>query len=145
VVNPLTDQIFAFQNALKAFARPTPKRSPTVGTHAPEEDLDTFYRFLPAKFTLPETIGQLYAAAASQGIPTDQADYHLDNDRDLKLTRYNIVLPAKGSYVQIRKFVAQALNDIPSLSLDSIAFSRQKVEDTSIEAQLNFTLYLGEE
>jgi hypothetical protein len=111
----------------------------------PADQLAAFYQFFPKQEALPDSMAKLYNAAAQQNLTLEQGDYRLAHDRDSKLARYDITLPIKGGYVQVRKFIAQAMTDVPSLSLDGISFSRQKVGDTKVDAQLRFTLYLGEE
>jgi hypothetical protein len=111
----------------------------------PADQLAAYYRFFPKQDTAPDWMGKLYASAAQQGLNLEQGEYRLTHDRDAKMTRYDIVLPVKGGYLQLRKFIAQALADVPTLSLDSISFGRQKVGDIAVDAQLKFTLYLGRE
>lgn len=53
-----------------------------------------------------------------------------------------IVLPVKGSYRQLRRFMARALSDTPALALETVSLNRQAVGDVAIEAQLRFRLYL---
>lgn len=111
----------------------------------PAEQLASFYRFFPKQDTMSDWMAKLYGAAAQQNLNLEQGEYALAHDRDSKLTRYDIVLPVKGGYVQIRKFIAKAMADAPSLSLDGMTFSRQKIGDSAVDAQIRFTLYLGEE
>jgi hypothetical protein len=111
----------------------------------PTGQLEKFHHFFSIQGSAQNALLQLFAIAAAQKLSLDQADYQFVRDRELKLARYNITLPVKGSYSQVRAFVAQALNDVPNLALENIAFNRQKIEDASIEAQLHFTLYLSAE
>jgi hypothetical protein len=126
-----------------AALRMVPKAKVAVSkTLNPADQLAEFYRFFPNEDTAADWMRKLYAAAALQGVDLEQGDYQLVHDPDGKITRYDIVLPVRGGYLQIRKFIAQALMDVPALSLDSITFSRQKIGDAAIDAQLRFTLYL---
>jgi hypothetical protein len=111
----------------------------------PADQLVEFYRFFPKQDTVSDWMEKLYAAAMQQGLNIVQGEYRLAHDRDGKNTRYDIVLPIKGGYVQLRKFIAQTLVDVPTLSLDGISFARQKIGDQTVDAQLRFTLYLGHE
>lgn len=86
---------------------------------------------------------KIYAAAAKFNLNLDQGDYQLVQERDLKLARYEMVLPVRGDYVQIRKFVALALSEVPTLALDGISLTRQNITDPTVDAQLRMTLYLG--
>ncbi len=108
------------------------------------EQLAEFYRFFPPEKATSESMAKLYNVAAQQNLNLDQGEYSLVHEKSGKLIRYDIVLPLKASYVQIRKFIAQALQAIPSLSLNSISFNRQKIDETMVDAQLKFSLYLGE-
>jgi len=49
----------------------------------------------------------------------------------------------KGSYLQIRQFVAQALNDVPVAALEDINFKREAIGATEVETRIKFTLFLG--
>ena len=64
-------------------------------------------------------------------------------DRNWKLTRYQLTLPVKGSYRQIRGFIAQVLTDVPASALEEIGFRRDTVGTDRIDARLRLTLYLG--
>jgi hypothetical protein len=44
--------------------------------------------------------------------------------------------------MRMRKFLSKALADIPNISLDSVEFQRQKISDTTLEAQVKMTLFL---
>lgn len=110
----------------------------------PAEQLSQFYRFFPKQDTLPDWMAKLYDAAAQQGLTLTQGEYRFTHDRNGKLMHYDIVLPAKGSYFQVRKFLAQALREVPNLALDGISVSRQRIDEAAVDVQLKFTLYLGE-
>ena len=50
----------------------------------------------------------------------------------------------KGTYAQIRRFLAAALNDIPVASLDRVAFERKRAADLQVEASIRFTLFIDQ-
>jgi len=145
LVKPVQDRVVALQREAKNLRLPLQATSPKQKTLNPAEQLAEFYRFFPRQDSASDGMAMLYNAAAEQNLILEQGEYRLMHDRDDKLTRYEVVLPVKGGYVQLRKFIAQALADVPSLSLDGITFSRQKIGDAVVDAQLRFTLYLGEE
>lgn len=144
-VRPLESNI----SALKAEAEILSVQSKVAVTQEkpldPAEQLMGFYKFFPKQLDVTEAIAMLYNAATQNNINLDQADYHLGQGRDDKLLRYEIALPIKGGYVQVRKFIAQSLQEIPNLSLDSISFNRAKIGDTLVDAELKFTFYLSAE
>ena len=110
---------------------------------SPNDKLAAFYGFFPPSDHLPDLLEKIYGVAAKKGLALEQGEYRAVRDNLGRLTHYQIILPVKGSYPQIRKFVAAALADVPTVSLDSIQFERQKVGDTMVDSKVKLVLYLG--
>ena len=106
------------------------------------EELSKFYGFFSG-VTLTEWLNKLYGAAETQKLVLEQGEYRLSPDKSGKLARYQITLPVKGTYLQIRQFVDQALIDVPVAALDDINFKREAIGGTQLEARIKFTLYVG--
>lgn len=106
------------------------------------EELNKFYGFFSGT-TLTEWLNKLYTAAGAQKLVLEQGEYRLSLDKTGKLARYQVTLPVKGSYLQIRQFVDQALIDVPVAALDDINFKRETIGATQLEARIKFTLYGG--
>ena len=120
-----------------------------TGTTAPggrstrEEQLQTFYGFFPALSTLPDWLERIYAAAEKNGVVLEVGEYRLVQERGWRLARYQLTLPVKGSYRQVRGFVAQVLTDVPAAALDEIGFRRDGVGTDRIDVRLRLTLYMA--
>ena len=110
----------------------------------PIDKLTAFYGFFPPSNHLPDLLEKIYGVAEKQGLTLEQGEYRAVRDNLGRLTHYQIILPVKGSYPQVRKFVAAALANVPTVSLDSIQFERQKVGDTVVDAKVKLVLYLGQ-
>jgi hypothetical protein len=110
-----------------------------VGT---AEKLTAFYGSFPRPLGVPEILDRIYTAADRQKLKLDQAEYRVTQDNVGKLARYQITLPLKGTYPQIRMFVGLVLADIPAVSLENVQFERQKIGDTTVEAKIKLVLYL---
>ncbi len=145
MVQPLQERVTSLRQDAKSLHDQSRAKVSGAKSLNPAEQLAEYYRFFPRQETITDSMAVLYSAAAAQNLSLEQAEYRLVHGRDDKLTRYEIVLPVKGGYVQVRKFMAQALADVPNLSLDAITFSRQKIGDAAVDAQLRFTFYLGKE
>jgi hypothetical protein len=104
--------------------------------------LDTFHAYFPATDSLPEWLGRLHTAARRNGLALDTSAYRLQVTRGARLARYEITLPLRGTYPQLRGFVAEALAKIPALALEDAQFKRDSVAAPGLEAQLRFALYL---
>lgn len=111
---------------------------------SPSEQLAAFYKILPQSSSAPAELNKLYVAAKVHNLTLDQGEYRMVREDGNKIVRYEIALPVKGSYPQIRKFVNQALKDIPTIALEGITFQRQKVGESVTQSQIRFTLFLGE-
>ncbi|MDB5863311.1 MAG: putative transrane protein [Betaproteobacteria bacterium] len=118
---------------------------PANARAVPGAQLATFYEFFPAVGSLPEWLLKIDAAAARQGVALDLGDYRLVQEKSSRLARYQIMLPIKGSYEQIRGFVAAVLNDVPAAALEDISLKRETIGAINLEARLKLTLYLRPE
>jgi len=109
---------------------------------SPDEQLAAFYAFFPASDAVSDVLERVFAAAAKENLALPQGEYRLVKERTEKLIRYDVTLPLKGPYPGLRRFMAQALKENPSLSLDAVSFNRQTVSDIGVDAQVRFTLYV---
>ena len=108
-----------------------------------ERQLRTFYAFFPAPATLPDWLGRIYAAAQRRGLSLELGQYKPAQEAGARLMRYQVVLPVRGSYAQIRGFVNEVLREVPSASLDDIALKRDNIGSGQIEARLRMTIFLA--
>ena len=109
----------------------------------PSEQLAAFYAFFPASAATPELLKQINAAAESQGIVLQSGEYRMQRGEGARLGRYEITLPLRGSYRQIRGFVADVLAAVPAAVLEEVNLRRENVESARLEARVRFTVYLG--
>lgn len=110
---------------------------------SPAAQIAAFERFLPSAADINRVVGELHAAAEAEGLVLERGDYRLADEAGLEIQRYQITLPVKGNYTNIKLFVHRALRDIPSLSLDGISLQRQNVGDTAIDAQIRLSIFLA--
>lgn len=120
-------------------------QAPAVGAGQPQtpgEQLVAFYQTFPKGTTVPDWLGKIYGIAGEQKLSLDVGEYALTQSQAGRLDRFRISLPIKGSYPQIRRFIAAALATAPALSLESVYFKREKVAEGSVDAKVVFLLYL---
>jgi Tfp pilus assembly protein PilO len=123
--------------------RPQQTATPARSALTTDEQLAAFYAYFPSKAKTADILATLYAEAAKQSLRIERAEYRAVGDPVGRITRYQITLPVHGSYVQIRRFVAGLLTDIPVASIENVQFQRQKAGDASVEAKIRLVLYLG--
>lgn len=119
------------------------QRGAGSGPRTTAERLGAFYAFFPRVEALPDWLDKVYAAAARQSITLEKGEYSIARERDGKLTRYQLLLPVKAPYPQLRAFLESVLQDVPAAVLDSVTFQRESIAAQQVEAQFRFTLVLG--
>lgn len=122
-------------------------RARAAGEQPPSarEQLSAFYGFFPPPGRTADSLGKIFAMAEQQALALEQGDYRVVKESTGALTHYQLVLPLKGTYPQIRKFVAAVLRQQPNVALDGVQFERRKVGDASVDARIRFVMYLGRE
>ena len=108
----------------------------------PEGGLAAYYKFFATGVGSEQQLERLFALARGSQLQLLQGAYRYQRAPGEKLARYEVALPVRGSYAQVRRFLAAALNEIPVASLDRIAFERKRAADSQVEANIRFTLFL---
>lgn len=106
--------------------------------------LGQFMMFFPTTDTTSHWLGLVYTAASKEGLELAQGTYKVRSESAAGLMAYQVTLPVRGAYLQIRHFVGQVLADVPAASLESIAFQRERSADGAVDAKVVFTLHLRE-
>lgn len=110
---------------------------------SPTRQLEQFHQTLPAQAAATQAIDHIYAAAGAESLSLARGEYVLVVDPETQLVRYQIVLPVRGSYPQLRRFLATALEAVPALSLEAVEFQRKQIAETELEGRIRMTLYLS--
>jgi hypothetical protein len=110
----------------------------------PRVQLVRFYESFPSGASAPNWLERIYAAAQSNHLELMEGDYRILRKGHEQLAQYQITLPLKGSYPNIRGFLNAMLSELPSVSLDNVAFERQKIGEASVQVTVRLTLYLRE-
>lgn len=111
---------------------------------SPRASLRVFYQSLPAQDNIPDLLEKIFDAAYESNLAPETGEFKLIQEKEAAFSRYQITLPVQGSYANARKFVNRVLQEIPSATLDDIGFSREDVRNPEVEANVRFTLYLGD-
>ncbi|MFH1493481.1 MAG: hypothetical protein ABIG70_01620 [Pseudomonadota bacterium] len=144
---PAQAQLEAAHQSVISLHRQQESSSKTPGNKVltPAEQLARFYRIFPHESRSPEWLEKLVAVAESRGIRLNEGEYKASYDKAGKLVRYQITLPLKGEYPQIRRFLAALPTELPVVALENVQFERQKVADPNVEARIRLVLFLGRE
>ena len=111
-------------------------------TQTSTQEIAVFYNQFPAGATLPKWLRLIDTAALKRHLVLNRGDYKLTQSKQGQLQRYEIVLPVSGSYMQIRQFIADALQQLPALALSDLQIKRDNAMSPIVEARLVFVLFL---
>jgi Tfp pilus assembly protein PilO len=122
------------------------------GISTPEEDhsreLSDFYNRLPKASALTEALAQINQLAVDHKLILNSGDYQFkktyQSAKELPqtLVQYEIKLPVKGDYVQVRRFIADVLQHMPALALESIEIKRETTLSGLVDTRLVFVLFM---
>lgn len=108
----------------------------------PVEQLAEFYRVFPDEKNLQPWLEKIFIVAQGSGVRLDQGEYKVTRDRVGKLMRFQVTLPIRSEYPQIRKFLSSLRSEIPIIAVEHLEFERQKIGESVVEAKIILALYL---
>lgn len=106
------------------------------------DNLALFHAALGERRRAAQYMNVLFGLAAKAGLHLSQGEYSFDGGKAGRIGSYRVVLPVKGSYQAIWRFVLAVLRELPFAALDGIAFRRENIGEAQVEARLRLTLYL---
>lgn len=104
--------------------------------------LEDLYASLPADSAALAAVQTIHHAAAANGVNLPYGDYRLARDASNSLLRYQITLPARASYPQLRAWLSDVMNALPTAALDEISFQRDDVATPLVESRMRLTIFL---
>jgi len=105
--------------------------------------LETYYAFFPDVSTLPDWLGEVHLAAARHGLALDSGQYQLQHASGARLASYELDLPLRGTYPQLRAFLADVLTKVPAASIEEVLVRRDSVANREMEARVRLAIHLG--
>jgi hypothetical protein len=91
--------------------------------------------------SLNTVLERVQLAARARQLNIEQGNYQLLIDRANDIERYNITLPVRCSYPQLRGFIDELLGEVSYLALDNVSVVRANKEAPQVEAQLQLSAY----
>lgn len=110
---------------------------------APPTPAEVLYAALSPSDALAPQVERIHAAAAGEQLVLLQGEYGRSEVPGTRLVRYRISLPLRGSFAQVRRFIAGACAAVPGLTLDDLQLQRQSVAEAQVDARVQFSLFLA--
>ena len=139
---PAAEQVALMRESIASQMKNRSDTAHEAHSNSPGAQLESFYGYFPPAKQLPDQLAIIYNFADKQGLQLQQGEYRLIQEPDARLARYQVTLPLRGSYAQVRQFVAEVMNEMPVVSLDDLRFEKKQIGDATIEAQVRMTLFL---
>lgn len=121
------------------------RKGPDRERYTPAGQLAEFYGVFPAERNSPQWLGRLAVLAEKHGLTLNEGEYKATRDKVGRLTRFQMTLPVRGRYSQIRRFLSALPAETPVIALENVQFARRDIGDSTVEAQIRLALYLGQE
>lgn len=118
---------------LRAKARPA-----AMATAAPIS-VQQWQAALPASSTRQQRLADLLELGIRLDLNGARTEHRLSTSEGLE--RLRVTMPVTGSYAQVRRFVAAALEHDPALSLDAIKLRRVSPMSADVDAELQWSLH----
>lgn len=116
------------------------KLSKKTTTQPGSDKVAAVYEYLKKDEDITDWLAKLHGIATATGVQLRSASYR-SQQTEGRIERYEIVLPASGSYAQIRDFLQRSLAEIPILSLDHLKLKREDRSNGEIQAEMRLTLH----
>lgn len=143
VVIPKSHQLEQLKFRKSQLSATASEHAKTLEDASPQALLRTFYHFLPPESDAVKLLSQVYKVATDYDVTAEKVDYHLTRNPTAQFSSYQVSLPLRGSYVEIRQFVNTLMNTLPSMSIDELSFHREDIHSNQVEANLRFSLILS--
>lgn len=96
---------------------------------------------LPSESTIPDLLKQLSEAAEQCGLGSLHFSYRMSTDEGVR--RYEITMPMRGTYPNIRAYLGRAMTLTFPATLDAIELQRATAVDGQIDAQSRLSYYFA--
>lgn len=137
------DQLQSLQTEVQRAQAGSQRRvnEPGMPVVSPDQrNLEAFLSLLGDARHAEQQLQSLFVMARGLEIGLPQGQYKMVCEDSGLLCSYRAQLPVKGSYAQVRAFIEECLQVLPSLSLDEVGFKRETVSDEELEVRLVMTL-----
>lgn len=125
---------------VQAQARQPLRLAPTA-----QDVLGTFYARLTPRAQRDQALARMLQKAQAQGLTLETIQLHVDDQDRGPIERQTLALPVKGSYAQIRGWIADVLHDSDAVSLDDLELHRDDPQTDQLRARLTLSLWMHDD
>lgn len=140
MVVPLQAQVEQTRSNLQARLKTAATAQPAPPSA--KQNVSAWVSSLGTEDQLLEPVALLVSKAESAGVELLKGDYKLQNDSSSALQRYQLAFPVRSNYPALRTWLAQVMQALPALALQSISMQRPNPLAEEVDAKVVFTLHV---
>jgi hypothetical protein len=107
----------------------------------PQEAIGHVVSSLPTRDQMPAVIAEVLKQAHEAGVRLDKGQYTYSPAR-AGVGRYQLEIPVKAEYPNVRDFINRTLTAVPSAGLDKLHIERKVVGDSVVNADVRFVVFV---
>lgn len=119
----------------------SPQEAPAAPVSASEVHYTTFRETLADASQVLPTIKTVLDAAASHHLRSTRAEYLRGHDEQAQAETLQMILPVRGRYTDIRRWLEEILSTQEALAVNELGFKREDIGVDQIEAKVRLTLW----
>lgn len=142
----LTDRAMADQTALRQLLA---KRIQPAAI--PDQAINQLLALVSIDTLAIENVAIIHQRAEANGVKLATGEYRLVREGGggnvgdaggTRLLRYQIALPARATYPQLRAWLADVMNAVPTAALDELSLRRDDIGNGTVDARVRLTLFV---
>jgi Tfp pilus assembly protein PilO len=115
--------------------------APGAALRNPTDAMGAVAGQLPAAEQMPAFIQDVQSRAQRGGVQIDRTEYRVQSALGRRALRLQLVMPAHGTYPQLRAWLESLLHEYSSAALDELSLRRQGEGGAQLDAHVVFSFY----
>jgi len=97
---------------------------------------------LPSEADAPNTVARIHRLALVRGVRLESGEYRLLRQAGVRLVEYQITLPARGDYLQLRGWLDDVLQAEPAAMLGELELRRDDASSVALDARVRLSVFM---
>jgi len=143
IVIPLQQEIVKLrQQATRMPITPVAQVPQVLPHERVNAELESFRTRFPGVEGLSDQLDLLFELTSQHGLAVNRADYALVEKAGGAMRRFEVTLPVRGSYAQMRAFIDALLEQLPSVAIADIQLERGKIAESQVNGNLRLVFFV---
>jgi Tfp pilus assembly protein PilO len=138
---PLRKENTTLNNEIRQVKAAPAQASSTLSAAEIRQRLEEFVDTLPKHDAINDTLNQLHDLAASHHLSLKNSEYRPTATKGSAIRQLRITVKTESTYADLRSFLREIPQALPSLTIEQITITRQKISDTRLDTVVEFSLF----